>query len=119
MLLQVNQDGAGPLTAMVDPTSGGTDPAAFVPDQMITDVPAVGVGGLSGATTTDFPIAVKMPAGMTCEGEAGGATGICVVKVQNSALAGPFGGSVAFTQSPTAKKKALEWRVKMVKARKI
>jgi hypothetical protein len=26
---QVNQDGAGPLTAMVDPTSGGSDVSAF------------------------------------------------------------------------------------------
>jgi hypothetical protein len=26
---QVNQDGAGPLTAAIDPTSGGTDPTAF------------------------------------------------------------------------------------------
>jgi hypothetical protein len=26
---QVNQDGAGPLAAMVDPTSGGTDVSAF------------------------------------------------------------------------------------------
>jgi Egh16-like virulence factor len=26
---QVNQDGAGPLTAVIDSSSGGTDPAAF------------------------------------------------------------------------------------------
>src|SRR5207253_1734361 len=36
---QVNQDGAGPLTAMIDSTSGGTNPNDFQPAQMVDDVP--------------------------------------------------------------------------------
>jgi len=39
----------------------------------------------------------------------GGAEGVCVVRLQNSALAGPFGGSAAFTQSTGAKKRAVAW----------
>lgn len=108
---QVNQDGAGPLTAMVDPTSGGTDPKAFKTAQVTQNVPGIGIGGLSAAQTTDFQMAVQMPAGMTCSGSAGGASNICVVKVQNSALAGPFGGSCAFTQSAGAKKRAIEYNL--------
>jgi hypothetical protein len=108
---QVNQDGAGPLTAAVDGTSGGTDPAAFKTAQVTTNVPGIGIGGLSGATTMDFPVAVQMPAGMTCSGSVGGASNVCVARLQNSALAGPFGGSVAFTQSAAAKKRAIEYNL--------
>lgn len=105
---QVNQDGAGPLTAMVDATSGGTDPAAFKSAEVTQNVPGIGIGGLSAAQTTEFPVAIQMPAGMTCSGSVGGASNVCVAKLQNSALAGPFGGSVAFTQSSAAKKRAIE-----------
>lgn len=56
---QVNQDGAGPLTAAIDPTSGGTDPAAFKDAQVTQNVPGLGIGGLSAATTTDFPVKVR------------------------------------------------------------
>jgi hypothetical protein len=103
---QVNQDGAGPLTAQIDPTSGGTDPAAFQDAQVTQNVPGIGIGGLSAAQTTDFPVKVQMPAGMTCSGSAGGANNVCIVRLQNSALAGPFGGSAAFTMSAGAKKRA-------------
>lgn len=108
---QVNQDGAGPLAAMIDATSGGTDPAAFKSAEVTQNVPGIGIGGLSAATTTDFPVAVAMPAGMTCQGQVGGASNVCVARLANSALAGPFGGSVAFTQSAAAKKRAIEYNL--------
>ncbi|CAE7033613.1 hypothetical protein P3342_007108 [Pyrenophora teres f. teres] len=109
---QVNQDGAGPLTAMIDPTSAGTDPAAFQAATVTQNVPGIGIGGLSAASTMDFPVKVQMPAGMTCQGTAGGATNVCVVRMQNAALAGPFGGSAAFTQSTAAKKRAVEYNLR-------
>jgi hypothetical protein len=108
---QVNQDGAGPLTAMVDATSGGTDPSAFKTATVTKNVPGIGIGGLSAAQTMDFPVAVQMPAGMTCQATVGGASNVCVMKLQNAALAGPFGGSVAFTQSAAAKKRAIEYNL--------
>jgi hypothetical protein len=108
---QVNQDGAGPLTADVDATSGGTDPAAFKSATVTQNVPGIGIGGLSGAAVMDFPIAIQMPAGMTCSGQVAGANNVCVARLQNSALAGPFGGSVAFTQSAAAKKRAIEYNL--------
>ncbi|KAH6683429.1 hypothetical protein B0J14DRAFT_613279 [Halenospora varia] len=108
---QVNQDGAGPLTAMVDATSGGTDPKAFKTAEVTQNVPGIGIGGLSAASTMDFPVAIQMPAGMTCSGSAGGASNVCVAKLQNAALAGPFGGSAAFTQSAAAKKRAIEYNL--------
>ena len=108
---QVNQDGAGPLTASVDATSGGTDPTAFQSADVTQNVPGIGIGGLSAAQTMDFPVAIQMPAGTVCSGVVAGASGVCVAKLQNAALAGPFGGSVAFTQSPAAKKRAIEYNL--------
>jgi hypothetical protein len=109
---QVNQDGAGPLTAQIDATSAGTDPAAFQDATVMQNVPGIGIGGLSAAAVKDFPVKVQMPAGMTCSGTAGGATNVCIVRMQNAALAGPFGGSAAFTQSTAAKKRAVEYNLR-------
>ena len=109
---QVNQDGAGPLTASIDATSGGQDPSAFKDAEVTMNVPGIGVGGLSAATTTDFPVQVQMPAGMMYSGSVGGASNVCIVPMQNSALAGPFGGSAAFTMSAGAKKRAIEYNLR-------
>ncbi|RYO76202.1 hypothetical protein DL766_001016 [Monosporascus sp. MC13-8B] len=109
---QINQDGAGPMEAAVDGTSGGTDPDAFTTAEVTQDVPGLGFQGLSLATNTDFPLTVQMPAGMTCEGTVGGVNNVCIVRVRNGAAAGPFGGSAAFTQSPAARKRAIEYRLK-------
>ncbi|KXH44517.1 hypothetical protein CSIM01_08803 [Colletotrichum simmondsii] len=108
----VNQDGAGPLKADIDGTSGGTDPAAFKTAEVTQNVPGIGIGGLSGASTMDFPVKVQMPAGMTCDANVGGASNVCVARLRNAALAGPFGGSVAFTQSTAARKRAVEFNLK-------
>jgi hypothetical protein len=109
---QVNQDGAGPLTAQIDATSGGKDASAFQDAQVTQNVPGIGIGGLSAAQTTDFPVKVQMPAGMTCSGSVGGANNVCIVRLQNAALAGPFGGSAAFTMSAGAKKRAVEYNLR-------
>ncbi|KAM7185983.1 Protein of unknown function (DUF3129) domain containing protein [Naviculisporaceae sp. PSN 640] len=109
---QINQDGAGPLTASIDATSGGTDASAFQNAEVTQDVPGFGFQGLSLATSRDFPLTVQMPAGMTCEGTVAGVSNVCIVRVRNGAAAGPFGGSAAFTQSPAARKRAIAYRMK-------
>lgn len=88
------------MTATIDPTSGGTDESAFQPAQMLVDLP--GNNGRSGSTTTDFPVQVQMPAGMTCSGSVAGVQNVCVVRLKNPAGAGPFGGSAVFTQDTGA-----------------
>lgn len=59
----------------------------------------------------DFPVTMKIPAGMTCSGQVGGASNVCVAKLQNQAGAGPFGGSIAFTQSAAARKRSIEYNL--------
>lgn len=109
---QINQDGAGPFTADVDGTSGGTDEAAFQKAQVTKDVPGLGVQGISLATSTEFDMQIKMPAGMTCDATVAGVNNVCVARVRNGAAAGPFGGSVAFTQTAAARKRAIAYRLK-------
>lgn len=110
--LQINQDGAGPFTADVDGTSGGTSEAAMQPATVIKDVPGLGVQGISLATNTEFDMQVKIPAGMTCDATVAGTPNVCVMRVRNGAAAGPFGGSVAFTQSTASRKRAIAYKLK-------
>ncbi|KMU86351.1 MAS1 protein [Coccidioides immitis H538.4] len=93
---QVNQDGAGPLVAEIDPSSGGQDPSAFQKAKVVENVP--GVAGFSTSSNSDFEIKVKMPEGMKCAGTIGSAKNVCVARVRNTAISGPFGGAAAFTQ---------------------
>ncbi|TLD09788.1 hypothetical protein PspLS_11595 [Pyricularia sp. CBS 133598] len=109
---QINQDGAGPMTADVDGTSGGTKADAFQRAEVVKDVPGLGIQGLSLATATEFPLEVKMPAGTTCEATVAGVKNVCVVRVRNGAGAGPFGGSAAFTQTAAARKRAIAYRLR-------
>ncbi|KAK9437198.1 hypothetical protein VB005_08181 [Metarhizium brunneum] len=106
---QINEDGAGPLDAAIDCTSGGSDASAFQPASVIRDIP--GSAGISSITNTDHPVQVQMPAGMTCNGEVAGVKGVCIVRVRNTAGAGPFGGSAAFTQSQESRKRAIAYRL--------
>lgn len=50
-LHQINQDGAGPFTAQVDGTSGGTDVGAFQKAEVTKNVPGI-AAGLSTATVS-------------------------------------------------------------------
>ncbi|KAF7155397.1 hypothetical protein CNMCM5623_007468 [Aspergillus felis] len=93
---QVNQDGAGPLTADIDPSSGGTNPKAFVSAPVIQNIP--GVAGFSTSSTMDYEVKVQVPKGMKCTGTVGAAQNVCIVRIRNTAISGPFGGSAAFTQ---------------------
>ncbi|KAK4169817.1 hypothetical protein QBC43DRAFT_351994 [Cladorrhinum sp. PSN259] len=105
---QINGDGAGPIDAAVDGTSGGTQANAFKTAQVTQNVP--GTRGTGGKSNTDFTVKVKMPAGMTCEATVGGVQNVCIVRIRNAAAAGPFGGAAAFTQSGKNRKRALEFR---------
>ncbi|CAP79243.1 hypothetical protein N7489_004712 [Penicillium chrysogenum] len=92
---QVNQDGAGPLSADIDATSGGTDIKAFKPAKVIQNIP--GVAGFSTSSTMDYEVKVQLPSGMKCSGVVGNTKNVCIMRVRNNAISGPFGGSAAFT----------------------
>jgi len=95
---QVNKDGAGPLNAQLDPSSGGTNLAAFRDIPVTLDVP--GDDGQSDTVLTGFPVRVQIPPGTKCTGTIGGTKNLCVVRVRSPA--GPWGGSAAFTTAASA-----------------
>ncbi|KAK4701273.1 hypothetical protein P7C70_g4963, partial [Phenoliferia sp. Uapishka_3] len=91
---QVNQDGAGPLTAMVSGDMGATWQEATVKQNVN------GFIGLSGTKNEDIPVKVQVPAGTSCGGTAGSTSGVCLVALANP-IAG-FGGSAPFAMAGAA-----------------
>ncbi|KAI9046591.1 hypothetical protein LZ554_009335 [Drepanopeziza brunnea f. sp. 'monogermtubi'] len=89
-LHQVNGDGAGPYSCMMDATGTGNGPWTMM--QVATNVP--GTNSRSKAKATDFPLTAMVPADQACTGSMGGQDNLCMVKCMNGANAGPFGGCV-------------------------
>ncbi|KAF9697663.1 hypothetical protein EKO04_004036 [Ascochyta lentis] len=113
----VTTDGAGPVSAMIDPTGTGAF-AAGVQANVMQDVPgkkgnikpngevprsleylalrARSLVKRASNVNQDYPIAIQVPPGMTCSGTAAGQKNVCFMKIANSNKAGPFGGVIAF-----------------------
>jgi len=89
-LHQVNGDGAGPYDCMIDSTGTGT--GGWTKMEVTTNVP--GKNSRSKAKAEDFPLTAKIAADQTCTGSEGDAGNICMVRCNNAAGAGPFGGCV-------------------------
>jgi Egh16-like virulence factor len=110
----VTTDGAGPDTAIVDPTGTG----AFSTGTKMTvtqQVPGtkgniaapkqrrfvtrmlvnMGIVKRASNVNEDYPFAATMPAGTTCSGTVAGQSGVCLVKIVNPSNTGPFGGVIA------------------------
>ncbi|KAF2398290.1 hypothetical protein EJ06DRAFT_538861 [Trichodelitschia bisporula] len=87
-LHQVNGDGAGPYTCMIDATGTGTNWQAI---KVTTQAP--GNNGNNRATAkSDQALTAAIPADQTCTGTVAGQSNVCMVRCQNPARAGPFGG---------------------------
>lgn len=71
------------------------DPKAFKSAKVIQNIP--GVAGFSTSSTMDYEVKVQVPSGTKCTGVVGGIESVCIVRVRNNAISGPFGGSAAFT----------------------
>ncbi|KAI9640225.1 hypothetical protein NHQ30_011463 [Ciborinia camelliae] len=131
----VTTDGAGPYTAIVDPTGTGAF-SQGTQAKVTTQVPGnrgniaapkqrslmmrslVGMGIVKRASNVneDYPIKVSMPPGMACTGTVGGQSNVCLVKLANPSGAGPFGGVAAFQMAPGANKATAAVNVETVGA---
>ncbi|KKY31941.1 putative mas3 protein [Diaporthe ampelina] len=87
---QVNGDGAGPYSCMINTDATA---AEWTDIQVTQNVPGEAGRNRDGATT-DFPLNAEIPAGTTCTGTVAGQENVCMVRCQNPARAGPFGGVV-------------------------
>ncbi|RDW57473.1 hypothetical protein BP6252_13733 [Coleophoma cylindrospora] len=110
----VTTDGAGPYSAIVDPTGTGAF-STGTKLEVTTQVPGTkgniaapkqrglitrtlvnfGIVKRASNVNEDYPIAIAVPAGTTCSGSVGGQSNVCLVKIVNPSGAGPFGGVVA------------------------
>ncbi|KUJ13928.1 cell surface protein [Mollisia scopiformis] len=109
----VTTDGAGPYTAIVDPTGTGSF-ASGTEAEVTQQVPGtfgeilpngntlrlrmlakMGLAKRAQNVNKDYPFSVAIPAGTTCTGTVGGQSGVCLVKMANPNPAGPFGGVFA------------------------
>ncbi|KAF8148111.1 hypothetical protein K438DRAFT_2087424 [Mycena galopus ATCC 62051] len=100
MLHQVNADGGGPFTAMVNTDATG---ATWVPATVLLQAP--GTNGILHGGPANVPFSAQIPPGTTCTGGTDKAT--CLIRINNGGTnntlslaqgAGPFGGCVAVTQ---------------------
>lgn len=89
---QVNSDGAGPYKCMIDSTGTGANWQAITVTQ---NLPGNAKTGRNQATSKmDQPLTASIPAGQTCTGTVAGQSNICMVRCENPARAGPFGGCI-------------------------
>ena len=98
-LHQVNGDGAGPYTCMIDATGTGTN---WTPIQVTQNVDGNARGRNNDQQMQDLPLTAAIPADQTCTGTVAGQTGVCMVRCENPARAGPFGGCVPVQMASAA-----------------
>ncbi|KAI0021578.1 hypothetical protein F4780DRAFT_270372 [Xylariomycetidae sp. FL0641] len=97
-LHQVNSDGAGPYECMINTDGTGEE----WEDIEVTTSPPGDDSRDRDGEMTDFPLVAAIPADQTCEGDVAGQSNVCLVRCQNDAAAGPFGGVVPVQLPPNA-----------------
>ncbi len=95
-LHQVNTDGAGPYSCAIDTTGTGNDFSTAL--TVLTQVDGQ-QGNNPNGQASDHTLAVAIPAGTECTGTVAGQSGVCMVRCNNPAQAGPFGGCVPVQQA--------------------
>ncbi|EJT76908.1 hypothetical protein GGTG_06822 [Gaeumannomyces tritici R3-111a-1] len=86
----VNGDGGGPYTCSINLDATAQQ---WTPIQVATTPPGQNSRNRQGAAT-DFPMVAAIPASQQCTGTAAGQKNVCLVRCQNAARTGPFGGVV-------------------------
>ncbi|KAK5051458.1 hypothetical protein LTR84_003110 [Exophiala bonariae] len=102
-LHQVNGDGAGPYTCMINADGTG---ATWTQMTVTQQVPGQRGRDRDGAET-DFPLTAAVPANQQCTGTVAGQDNVCMVRCENPARAGPFGGVVPVQMAAAAANNAV------------
>ncbi|KAM6538140.1 beta-1,3-glucanosyltransferase gas1 [Fusarium falciforme] len=90
-LHQVNSDGAGPYTCMINDDGTGQ---SWTDITVTQNVEGNERGRNRDGEASDFPLVASIPADQECTGTVAGQNNVCLVRCQNPARAGPFGGVV-------------------------
>ncbi|KAJ6256512.1 hypothetical protein Dda_8374 [Drechslerella dactyloides] len=96
---QVNADGAGPYNCRIDQYSIAAN--RWSPTKLTVSIQIPGDQNSINAAGSlkSWPLQVKLPADLNCQGSYGGQGNICIVRCENQAVNGPFGGCIPFQQS--------------------
>ncbi|EGX44789.1 hypothetical protein AOL_s00185g3 [Orbilia oligospora ATCC 24927] len=97
---QINEDGAGPFRCRVDTNGNGTY-EGWEPDERFLLQAKPNDKGRSHSfhkPTVGQVLHVKwrVPRGQVCDGKSGKYTGVCILRCENFAKNGPFGGCIPF-----------------------
>ncbi|KAF3903534.1 hypothetical protein AA313_de0201314 [Arthrobotrys entomopaga] len=90
-LHQINGDGAGPYTCIIDRGGSGLSYDSGTLN-ILNNVP--GVGGINKFMLTQFQLLIQMPKDLACTGTYGTAKNVCMVRCHNTAPNGPFGACI-------------------------
>ncbi|KAK0743738.1 hypothetical protein B0T18DRAFT_327713 [Schizothecium vesticola] len=111
-LHQVNADGGGPYTCRINADGTGQQ---WTPISVTTTPPGRNSRNRQGEAT-DFPLVAAIPAGQNCTGTVAGQDNVCLVRCENDARAGPFGGVIpvqmAGAATPAQARRALALKVR-------
>jgi hypothetical protein len=88
---QVNSDGAGPYTCMINDDGTAT---SWTEIPVTTNLEGNERGRNRDGEAQDFPLVASIPADQECTGSVAGQESVCLVRCQNPARAGPFGGVI-------------------------
>lgn len=89
-LHQVNGDGAGPYTCSMSADASGSEWT----DITVTQSPPGKNSRNRDGAETDFPLTAALPEDASCTGTVAGQDNVCLIRCENGARAGPFGGVV-------------------------
>ncbi|KAK6337042.1 hypothetical protein TWF718_009828 [Orbilia javanica] len=100
-VLQINEDGAGPFRCKIDPNGDGKYPGDWEPSDRFMNQPNPNDGG---AAKSFWPagkhqahlLKWKAPRGLKCNGKSGNYENVCIMRCENYAVNGPFGGCIPF-----------------------
>ncbi|KAF3923099.1 hypothetical protein ABW20_dc0106504 [Dactylellina cionopaga] len=94
---QVNADGAGPFKCKIDYSGTGTKFQAWLAPNMVTQPPSQGPYGIyAWGAGKQHRFQVKLPPNLPCAATYAKTTNVCILRCENPAVNGPFGGCIPF-----------------------
>ncbi|KAF3936005.1 hypothetical protein ABW20_dc0110202 [Dactylellina cionopaga] len=105
LLHQINGDGNGPFRCGLDLTATAKKGTFTKELDIYTQIPGNNPVA-NTVVTTQFPLVVNLPKGLKCTGSFKTTEGVvkknvCMMRCQNNATNGPFGGCIPFVLVPT------------------
>lgn len=99
-VFQVNDDGAGPFRCRIDESGTGTEFGSWIGGEGRTGIVYDGANAVNslyaGRNWETHTLTVPIPQGVKCKAEYGSYKNVCMLRCENFAINGPFGGCVPF-----------------------